>query len=122
MQRKDRTIERVFNQSHFRQELARDIAAKAAVNETDVYVDVPTTPSVPYTYTREALSSLTIVQENRSGRTHKTVPINKLDLVGSIEGFMDILRVYTQEENRKKVARAVHELFGSNDFMTRISV
>lgn len=122
MQRKDRTVERIFDQSRFRQELARDIARKSAVNEADVYVDVPTTPSVPYTYTREAPSSLILVQEDPTGKTHKTVPINELQLVGSITGFMDILRVYTQEENRKKVARAVHELFGSNGFMTRISV
>lgn len=122
MQRKDRTVERIFDQSRFRQELARDIARKAAVNETDVYVDVPTTPSVPYTYTREAPSSLILVQEDPTGKTHKTVPINELQLVGSITGFMDILRVYTQEENRKKVAGAVHELFGGNGFMTRISV
>lgn len=122
MQRKDRTVERIFDQSRFRQELARDIARKAAVNETDVYVDVPTTPSVPYTYTREAPSSLILVQEDPTGKTHKTVAINELQLVGSITGFMDILRVYTQEENRKKVAGAVHELFGSNGFMTRISV
>lgn len=122
MQRKDRTVERIFDQSRFRQELARDIARKAAVNETDVYVDVPTTPSVPYTYTREAPSSLILVQEDPTGKTHKTVAINELQLVGSITGFMDILRVYTQEENRKKVAGAVHELFGGNGFMTRISV
>lgn len=122
MQRKDRTVERIFDQSRFRQELARDIARKAAVNETDVYVDVPTTPSVPYTYTREAPSSLILVQEDPTGKTHKTVPINELQLVGSITGFMDILRVYTQEENRKKVAGAVHELFGGNGFMTRVSV
>lgn len=122
MQRKDRTVERIFDQSRFRQELARDIARKAAVNEADVYVDVPTTPSVPYTYTREAPSSLILIQEDPTGKTHKTVPINELQLVGSITGFMDILRVYTREENRKKVAGAVHELFGSNGFMTRISV
>ncbi|MBI2649201.1 MAG: HD domain-containing protein [Thaumarchaeota archaeon] len=122
MQRKDRTVERIFDQSRFRQELARDIARKAAVSEADVYVDVPTTPSVPYTYTREAPSSLILVQEDATGKTHKTVPINELQLVGSITGFMDILRVYTQEENRKKVAGAVHELFGSNGFMARISV
>ncbi len=122
MQRKDRTVERIFDQSRFRQELARDIARKAAVNEADVYVDVPTTPSVPYTYTREAPSSLILVQEDPTGKTHKTVPIDELQLVGSITGFMDILRVYTREENRKKVAGAVHELFGSNGFMTRISV
>jgi HD superfamily phosphohydrolase len=122
MQRKDVTVERIFNHSRFRQELAHDIAEKAAVNEADVYVDVPTTPSVPYTYTRETPSSIILVQEDPSGKTHKIVPINELPLVGSIAGFMDILRVYTSEENRKNVAKAVHGLFGTDGFMTRISV
>ncbi len=122
MQRKDRTVERIFDQSRFRQELARDIAKKAAVDEAAVYVDVPTTPSVPYTYTREAPSSVILVQEGPTGKTHKTVPISELQLVGSIAGFMNILRVYTREENRRQVAKAVHELFGSDGFMERISV
>jgi len=51
----------------------------------------------------------------------KTVPIEDLPLVGSIAGFVDILRVYTGAEDRERVAKATTALFDSEGFMTRIS-
>lgn len=122
LQRKDRVVERIFNQGKFRDELAKEIASKSGIGEFDVFVDVPTTPSVPYTYAREALSSIILTQDTITGRTHRTVPINELPLVGSIAGFMDVLRIYTPTDHRIQVARVVNEMFGSDGFMSRISV
>ena len=41
----------------------------------------------------------------------RAVPLSELSLVGSIAGFMDILRVYTARENRRAVAKAASALF-----------
>ena len=121
MQRKDRLVQRIFNHKRFRGELARDIAEKAKIEISNVYVDVPTTPSVPYTYAREELSSVTFVRHNTRG-THSTkVPINELPLVGSITGFMDILRIYTPARYRWRVSRVVESLLGEESFISRIS-
>ena len=35
--------------------------------------------------------------------TSKQIPISKIPLVSSMSGKMNILRVYTQQNNRKKV-------------------
>jgi HD superfamily phosphohydrolase len=124
MQRKDRTIQRIFSKKRFRDELASDIAQSAGVKPEHIYVDVPNTPSVPYTQERQAFNSITLFSNDVYGgrRRTETVPISELPLVGSIAGFMDILRIYTFSEQRVKVVSAVETAFGKDDFMSRISV
>ncbi len=124
VQRKDRTIQGIFSQKRFRDELASDIAQRAAVEPSDIYIDVPNTPSVPYTSERQTFNSITLFSHDagESKRRSETVPISELPLVGSITGFMDILRVYTSVTNRGKVTSAVEAIFGKEDFMSRISV
>jgi HD superfamily phosphohydrolase len=122
MQRKDRVVEKIFSQKRFRNELIGDIARQADVDATNVYIDVPTTPSVPHTYTREALNSITLVSKDFSGMHSEKVSITELPLVGSITGFTDMLRVYSAPEERDKVARAVKTIFGREDFTSRISL
>jgi HD superfamily phosphohydrolase len=124
MQRKDRTIQRIFSKKRFRDELASDIAQSAGVKPEHIYVDVPNTPSVPYTQERQAFNSITLFSNDVYGgrRRTETVPISELPLVGSIAGFMDILRIYTFSEQRVKVVSAVETTFGKDDFMSRISV
>ncbi len=124
MQRKERTIQRIFSKKRFRDELASDIAQSAGVKPSNIYIDVPNTPSVPYTHERQAFNSITLFSNDAYGgrKRTETVPISELPLVGSIAGFMDILRIYTFSENRSKVISAVETIFGKDDFMSRISV
>lgn len=122
MQRKDRMIQRIFSQRRFRDELASDIAKSSGVKPIDIYIDVPNTPSVPYTYARQSLNTITLFSNDVSGRHKELIGIGELPLVGSIAGYMDILRVYTLPEHRTKVATAVQLLFGRDDFMSRISI
>jgi uncharacterized protein len=124
MQRKDSTVQRIFSKKRFRDELASGIAQSAGVKPSDIYIDVPNTPSVPYTYERQAFNSITLFSNDgyAGNRKTETVPISELPLVGSIAGFMDILRVYTLSEHRSKVVGAVEAIFGKEDFMSRISV
>ncbi len=122
MQRKDRAIERIFSGQSFRHELIHRIAGKANISPEDVYVDVPTTPSVPYTYAREEFDSITLTHSNHARKYPRKVPIDELPLVGSITGFMDILRIYTTLQNRRKITRAIETLFGDDGFVSRNSV
>ena len=124
MQRKDRTIQRIFSKKRFRDELASDIAQSAGVRPSNIYIDVPNTPSVPYTSERQAFNSITLFSNDVYGgeRRVETAPISELPLVGSIAGFMDILRIYTPSEYRAKVVGAVETIFHKDDFMSRISV
>ena len=122
LQRKDTFIERIFSQRRIRDELAREIADKANVDQETVFIDVPTTPSVPMTSLHENLTEIMVVSKNVNGKTYEKVKAIDLPLLGSILGYMDMMRVYTTEENRKKVEQAVNAIFKKEGLMTRISV
>jgi uncharacterized protein len=123
VQRKDMTIQKIFSQKRFRDELASDIAHKAHMRSSDVYIDVPNTRAVPYTHERQAFNTITLFSSNlHGGRKTETIPVSELPLVGSITGFMDILRIYTSPEHRSRVTNAVEGILGKEDFMSRISI
>ena len=122
VQRKDRVVEQLFERSRMREQVVLDIAEKAKVDKMRIYLDVPTTPSVPYTSAREALTSIKVVFGVGKKPMHKEVPLSELTLVGSIAGFIDILRVYTTAENRAAVESATAHLFSDGSYMTKISV
>ncbi len=122
LQRKDRVVEQLFERSRMRDQVVLDIAEKSKVDPVHIYLDVPTTPSVPYTSAREAPTSIKVVYGEGRALRHRNVPMSDLPLVGSIAGFMDILRIYTTAENRKAVEKATSRVFSDGGYMTKISV
>ena len=122
VQRKDRVVEQLFERSRMREQVVLDIAEKAKVDRMCIYLDVPTTPSVPYTSAREALTSIKVIYGEGKKPRNRSIPIGDLPLVGSIVGFMDILRIYTKAEDRAAVGRATANLFSDGGYMTKISV
>ena len=122
VQRKDRVVEELFGKSSMRDQLVLDLAKAAKVDRMHIYFDVSTTPSVPYTSSREALTTITL--ESGQGRRvrHTTARLTELPLVGSIAGFMDILRIYTDRGDRASVEKATEKLLSDKGYMTKISV
>lgn len=130
MLRKDRAVQQLFERGEVRDQLLLDISAKAKVNRIHIFLDVPTVPSVPYTSFREMFTSIIVDHAGeagagggqKSGRERprfETVPLSQLPLVGSIAGFMNILRVYTKPENRLQVFEATRELLGDKVSLIR---
>jgi hypothetical protein len=111
VQRRERMVGRIFADEGARARAASDIAKASSVDPELVYLDVPTTPSVPYTYSNEALRSVGLLKMEGSRRVVKAVPLDELPLLRSISGFMDMLRVYTTAENRSAVEKATIRLF-----------
>ena len=122
VQRRDRVVEQLFERSRMREQVIIDIAERANVDRNHIYLDVPTTPSVPYTSAREAPTSIKVIYGEGKNTKHRNVPLSELPLVGSIAGYMDILRIYTTAENRKAVEKATAHLFSDGGYMTKISV
>ncbi|MCP8310943.1 MAG: HD domain-containing protein [Candidatus Methylarchaceae archaeon HK01M] len=120
--RKDRFIERILNQKSIRDKISIGIADEAGVDPDMIFFDVPTTPSVPYTSSRQSLSSITLVRKTSEGISYETVPIKDLALVGAIMGYMDIIRIYTQAEHRSKAEKAVEAFFGREGYSTKVSM
>jgi hypothetical protein len=122
VQRKDQMVSSLFAKERVRKQVTAELARAAGVDRMHVFLDVPTTPSVPYTSSKEAFSSVRLVQTRGGRRAVKSVPLSELPLVGSIGGFMDVLRIYTTAENRNPVERATARMFKDKSFITKILV
>lgn len=118
VQRKGGTVGRIFAAEVARTRAVSDIARAAKVDPAQVYLDVPTTPSVPYTYSKEILTSVGLLRAEGGRRAVTALPLEKLPLVGSIAGYMDMLRVYTEAKSRSAVEKATSRLFGGQGFMS----
>jgi uncharacterized protein len=116
-QRKKPVVGKLFADEAARTKAVSDIAGAARVDAGRIYLDVPTTPSVPYTYSKEILTSVRLLKTEGNRRLIRAVPLDELPLAGSIAGFMDMLRVYTTSENRPAVAKATSRLFGDRSFV-----
>ena len=122
VQGSDKFLTSIFTQKSFREQLSSKIADLAKVQSSEVYVDVPTAPSVPVSSTRESFKGVTVVSRERGRPISTEVGIEGLPLVSTIVGFMDVLRVYTNEKNRAKVQKATDSVFSKEGFETKVSM
>jgi uncharacterized protein len=117
VQRKEERVGLLFADESARERTVAAIARASGVDPGKLYLDVPTTPSVPYTYSKEVLKEVSLLRLEGSRKVVRAVPLSELSLVGSIAGFMDVLRVYTTRENRAAVKRAASKLFNDDGFV-----
>jgi uncharacterized protein len=109
VQRKNRLFSTNLAQTRFRDQLANEIAAMAGVDSDEIFVDVPTAPSVPLSSAKEALENVTLVKSRRReiGDRQKAyeMGIEKFPLVSAISGYLDVIRVYTSNERNEKLGK-----------------
>ncbi|MDG6937959.1 MAG: HD domain-containing protein [Nitrososphaerota archaeon] len=121
MQRTQGKIGRIFADETARAQTVSLIAKAARTSPDALYLDVPTTPSVPNTYSKEVFRTISLIRVEENRRVLKSVPLADLPLVRSIAGFMDVLRVYTTPENRSAVARVANKVFSDERFLARMT-
>jgi HD superfamily phosphohydrolase len=122
VQRKDAVVEQLFANKKVREQVTDELASVAGVDPMLIYLDVPTLPSLPNTYSRELLTSVRLLRIAGKKRLPRTLPLTELPLVWSIAGFMDMLRVYTTVENRRAVEEATAKVFMDRRYIADISV
>jgi uncharacterized protein len=123
VQRRDKFLASIFSQRTIREQLSSEIASTAKVEPAEVYVDVPTTPSVPVASTRESLEHLTVVNRRKGGQPiYREIRLDELPLVSTISGFMDVVRVYTTASRRTRVQKAAEDLFESEGYEAKVSM
>ncbi|MCL6579903.1 MAG: hypothetical protein K6T73_11115, partial [Candidatus Bathyarchaeota archaeon] len=119
---KDAMISNIFSQEAYRKQIQAEIAQKAKVEAETVIIDVPTVPSVPYHHSvlMEPME-IPIFYRTREGKMipQRLSEISKIYEV--LKGFMNILRVYTIEENREKISNAASEILGKIPTTAKIS-
>ena len=99
-----------------------EIAKEAGVEVENVIIDVPTVPSVPYHHA-VLMESMEIPVFIRSQAGEKR--LMRLSEVSKIfetlKGFINILRVYTNEANREAVEKAAEKILGKIPTTAKIS-
>ncbi len=119
---RDKTVSSIFSVQEIRNQLRDQIAEEAGVDSQLVVIDVPTLPSVPYSHS-VLLEPMEIPVFTRT-RGGTKIPQRLSDISGMfdiLKGFINILRVYTDEEHREKVGGAAEKLLGSIPSSAKIS-
>jgi len=105
-----------------RDKLRQELADRCNVDPDDIFIDLPTTPAVPYTSERESFSGLFLISVSGDSVKASALTLQDLPMVQAISGYMDVLRIYTTQENRSKVEKEALRLLGEEDYTTKISV
>jgi len=119
---RDKTVSSLFSVEEIRNQMRDKIASEAGVKPSSVVIDVPTLPSVPYRHS-VLLEPMEIPVFHRT-RDGEKIPHRLSDISGIfdvLKGFINILRVYTEEKYRESVAAAASKLLGEIPFSAKIS-
>ena len=96
-------------------EIKKEISKKSKVDESEIFIDISTTPTIPLTPSKKESQSIILISKKGSMQKEGyELPISEIPLVSAISGFMNMLRVYTAEKNRKKVEIAAQIILGEN--------
>ena len=119
---KDTMISNIFGRESYRRQMQVEIAKDAGVQPEDVIIDVPTVPSVPYHHA-VLMESMEIPVFTRSPTGAKTPQrLSEISKIfETLKGFMNILRVYTNEAEREKVEKATGKILGKIPSSAKIS-
>lgn len=119
---KDAMVSNIFSRDAYRLQVQAEIAREAGVATDAVIIDVPTLPSVPYHHSAvmEHMEIPVFSRTTAGERTlHKLSEISKI--FETLKGFINILRVYTDAENREKVEKATTKVIGNIPVTAKIS-
>jgi hypothetical protein len=93
-------------------ELRIELSKKSKVNENEIFVDSSVTPSIPLAPSKNESKSIVLISNKGGKSSAKEMPISEIPVVSAISGFMNILRIYTHQKNRKKVEIAAKSILG----------
>jgi HD superfamily phosphohydrolase len=119
---KDTMISNIFGREAYRRQMQSEIAKEAGVNVDAVVIDVPTVPSVPYHHAvlRESMEIPVFSRSQAGEKTpYRLSDISKI--IENLKGFINIMRVYTNEADREKVERATAKILGKIPETAKIS-
>lgn len=118
---KDTMVSNIFGREAHRKQLQSDIAKEAKVETEAVIIDVPTVPSVPYHHSVLMETAEIPVFYKSEGRKILQHISEISKIIETLRGFINILRVYTDEKNRERVRNAATEILGDIPQTAKIS-
>jgi HD superfamily phosphohydrolase len=119
---REKMVPSIFSVDEIRNQMRNKIASEAGVEPQAVVIDVPTVPSVPYHHS-DLLEPMEIpvFQKTRKG---EKIPLRLSDISSVfdvLKGFINILRVYTEERYLDKVSAAAIKVIGGTPSSAKIS-
>jgi HD superfamily phosphohydrolase len=119
---KDTVVSSIFSREANRKQLQVDIAKAAKLDIEAVIIDVPTVPSVPYHHSVLTESmEIPVFYRTQEGRKMPQRLSDISKIFETLKGFMNILRVYTDEPNRERVSAAASKMLGKIPSSAKIS-
>ena len=91
-------------------EIRSSLSKKSKVDETEIFVDSSVTPSIPLAPSKKESKQIILITSENGKAQAQELSISKIPVVSAISGFMNILRVYTPQKNRKKVEIAAKSI------------
>ncbi|MBY8999101.1 MAG: hypothetical protein KGD60_15375, partial [Candidatus Thorarchaeota archaeon] len=119
---KENLVPSIFSVEEVRDQVRNKIASEAGVEPKAIVIDVPTVPSVPYHHS-DLLEPMEIPVFQKT-RTGEKIPLRLSDISSVFDvlrGFINILRVYTDEKHLEKVAAASAKVIGGTPSSAKIS-
>ena len=83
------------------EELRLEIARLANIDEKKIFLDTYGISLVPLAPNKQEMKSILLVSEDEFFKQ----PVSNLPLVNSITGYLDMIRVYTNHKDRKKITK-----------------
>ncbi|MDW0223532.1 MAG: HD domain-containing protein [Nitrososphaeraceae archaeon] len=83
------------------EELRLEIARLAKIDEKKIFLDTYGISLVPLAPNKQEMKSILLVSEDEFFKQ----PVSNLPLVNSITGYLDMIRVYTNHKDRKKITK-----------------
>ena len=118
---RDKAISKLFSAEQNRNEMRDKIAEKARVSPQFVVIDVPTLPSVPYHHSALMEPMEIPVFHTKDGRKTPQRLSDLSRIFDALRGFINVIRVYAEEEHRTQVSKAAESVLGELPYSARIS-
>jgi HD superfamily phosphohydrolase len=118
---KDKYISSILSNENIRREVERELAEEAKISEGQVYIDLPTLPSIPYSPKQLDPMEVYVFEEVNDKKI--LMRMSEISNIASVlKGYVDVLRVYTFPQYRENVKKAAERIFGERPITTKISV
>ena len=119
---REKMVPSIFSVDEVRDQMRNKIASEAGVEPQAIVLDVPTVPSVPYHHS-DLLEPMEIpvFQKTRKGEKIHLRLSDISSVFDVLKGFINILRVYTDEKHLDKVAAASAKVIGGTPSSAKIS-
>ena len=95
-------------------ELKRNISEKSGINIDDIFIDLPSSPNVPYSHTDQTRPNEIFTFKRLADGKKQPVHLEDHSLFfNHFKGSLKILRIYTWPKYRKKVAEIASKLYNT---------